>query len=156
MSIIFLTNCQKCDMDNQDINKIEIVPLSNTEYLCEMAYKYERNTSSLKEIQEIIHNHYILGYEVTVNGLLCGVAYATKFDGFYLLDGHNRGVSIFTASKMGKMVCHDLFDSYTDIVYSVHDSDEKHLDLLLKRIGFLKLGIFGDRTAFVLERSWVK
>ena len=135
-----------------DAPEIKIYPLTNIFNLCYGVINYSRNTLSYEEIYTYLNKYYTLGYEVSVDGVPKGWAYALRINDLYTLDGHNYGVSIFTASKMGKMVCDDLFKEYT--IFTAHYSEEEHLDALVKRIGFKKHGILQDITVFYRTKSW--
>ena len=126
-----------------------IKDLTNFSELCNMAFRYERNTLSLNEVTDRLTEWYVLGYEVWVDGKIKGFSFALLVNGIYTLDGYNEGVSVFTASKMGKMVCRDLFSAgITDVIYTAHYTDELASHALVKRIGFKKTRLLGDRTYF--------
>lgn len=141
-------------MDNN--SNIKIFPLTSTAELCYAAYNHHRNTDSLDEIADLHDKCFLLGYGVEVNGELKGFSYSLKVPfgdtHFYTLDGYNYGVPVFTASKAGKMVCADLFRDHTDIIYTAHYKDEKHLHALVKRIGFEKLADRDDLIIFCMRK----
>ena len=135
---------------------MEIKSLTNFSELCKMAYEYEKNTLSLEEITEKLTDWYVLGYEAWVDGEIKGFAFSLLVNNLYTLDGYNEGVSIFTAAKMGRMVCKDLFDNYTDRIMTFHFSNQNRLHALVKRIGFKEAMTVGDRIIFEMRKSWAK
>ena len=127
--------------------------MTNFSLLCNACFQYDRNTLSLEEITEKFSKWYVLGYEVWQDGQIKGWSYALKVNGIYTLDGINNGVSVFSASRAGKMVAKALFKDHTDFIITGHDVDQKELDILAKRVGFKHLLNYEDRTLFYMRKS---
>jgi len=126
----------------------QIKKLTNLENLCNAIYQ-EDKTNSLDFIREKVNAWFVLGYEIWIDGECKGWAYSLKTEeGLYTLDGHNFGVSVFLASKAGKMVIDDLFEKHTDLVVTAHKTKDKNLNALAKRVGFKWMCEYGDKTLF--------
>jgi hypothetical protein len=134
---------------------MEYKSLTNVEYLANSVYRYKYNVMSLYEIYEYIGKHFILGYEIFKDGDHEGVAFAMCYNGVYTMDGYNDGHSFFAAVNGGRRVCKDLFDGYTDVVYTGHRVSERVVTLVTKRIGFKEVETKEGIIVLRLEKSWV-
>lgn len=125
------------NMSAQNINVVPMESLESLERLAHAVYNDPTTDVSRETINEWLFNSFMFGYEALLNGVAVGWAYATILGGAYFLDGCNIKVNPFIASKMGKMVCKDLFNIYkTQIILTYHKKEEKHATALAKRIGF--------------------
>ena len=131
---------------------MEIKPLTNIPELGKAIFRYERNTLTVDEIHELLNKHFVLGYEVWVDGECKCWAFALKINGIYTLDGHNYGVSVFSASRVGKMVVNDLF-KLTTLITTCHATDNKSLHAVVKRVGFKYWTEFEDKALFYMVKQ---
>jgi hypothetical protein len=143
----------------QSINgdKVKIIPMDSLESLERLANAVHNDIStkiSLKIINERLYNLFYCGYEAIVDGVAVGWSYSKCDAGIFSLDGCNAGVSIFVASKMGKMVCVELFSEGIETILSMHKTKQRNTTALIKRIGFKKLLSAEDRTLFYKVKSW--
>ena len=141
---------KKLSTQNISIEKMD--SLESLERLANAIYIDKTTELSEEDIKQILWDTFILGYEVSVDGVACGWSFAKKIDWCYTLDGYNRGVSIFVASKMGKMVCSDLFNLGCDVILSMHKTNHREITALIKRIGFKELLLSGEKTIFYKVR----
>jgi hypothetical protein len=137
-------------------SKMEYKDLTNTSELCKAIFREQGKDLTLSEIYEYIGKYFVLGYEVWADDKLKGWSYSLKINGIYTLVGHNEGVSVFSASKAGKMVVHDIFKDYADIITTYHGTVHTNLHALVKRIGFKKWFENEDSTMFYMVTEWEK
>jgi hypothetical protein len=135
-------------------SKIKYKCLTNVSELAMAIYREQGKDISITEIYDYIGKYFVLGYEVWKDDKLKGWSYSLKINGIYTLDGHNEGVSVFSASTAGKLVVRDIFKDYADIIITVHDTGDKALDALVKRIGFRKWFEYEDTTQFFMVKEW--
>jgi hypothetical protein len=143
----------------QSINgdEVKIIPMDSIESLERLAnatYNDISTETSLKIINERLYRLFYCGYEAIVGDVAVGWSYSKCDAGIFTLDGCNAGVSIFVASKMGKMVCAELFSGGIETILSMHKAKQRHVTALIKRIGFKKLLSAEDRTLFYKVKSW--
>jgi hypothetical protein len=143
----------------QSINgdEVKIVPMDSIESLERLANAIHNEGSTkgtLEQINEKLYEIFYCGYEAIVGGIPVGWSYSKRDAGIFTLDGCNAGVNIFVASKMGKMVCAELFGEGIETILSMHKTKDKHITALIKRIGFRKLLSAEDRTLFYKVKSW--
>ena len=130
---------------------LQIKRLTNLENLCTAILRDKKHLDQdydLEFIRGKINETFVIGYEGWIDGKCKGWAYSLNMDGLYTLDGHNEGVSVFFASKMGKMILKELFEKYTDLVVTAHKTADEPLNALAKRTGFKKMTEFEDKILF--------
>ena len=131
--------------------KTEIKKLTNLENLCTAIYRDKKHLDpdhDLDFIRGNINETFVIGYEGWIDGECKGWAYSLNMSGIYTLDGHNEGVSVFFASKLGKLVMEDLFKGHTDLVVTAHNKDDQPLNALAKRTGFKFMTTYEDKILF--------
>jgi len=118
----------------------------DTEYLKNI---YLKDGFSKEDVEDCFTN-FLFGYEAWEDGEWLGTAYATFRNGEYTLDGYNRTNNIFGASALGREVLKELKE-YTNIVHTWHDTVDKSVTALTKRLGFKVTQIVNEQTFLVLE-----
>ena len=106
-----------------------------------------------KKDAEDTYKKLLFAYEAWEDGELLGTAYATYRKKEYTLDGYNRTGNFFGACNLGREVINELFDTYTDVIYTYHDTDKRSVTALARRLGFVEDFTAEDMTIFKLEKK---
>jgi hypothetical protein len=128
---------------------IEHKRIIDAEYLIDWAV----NNGTSRKTAENSYKSFLFGYEAWEDGVLLGTAYSTFREGEYTLDGYNLTNNIFQACILGRMVIKELFENYTDIIYTYHKSKLNSVTALAKRLGFEDGYLSGKQTILVLEKK---
>ena len=97
------------------------------------------NGEDIQKLRSHLEESFMFGYEVYLDGVRHGVAFALKIGSTYSLDGYNEHRNkgtFFSAVQAGKIVVNRLLKEHTNTVYTTHQKVKKKVTSLAKHIGF--------------------
>ena len=132
---------------------IEFVPILDFEYLHYLIDNHP-HTLDKKKAKENLDKYFLFGYTIYKEGIRLGSSFTLKVNNTYSMDGYNECGSVWDAVQGGKRIVNDLFDWYTDIVFTSHYVHEKAVTAVAKRIGFKKVRVIEGKVLLMRVEKW--